>query len=111
MCQASAVASDWLTKGCHVHVDGVELAVRPDHQRGVVFRAVFSSTPEKTVDAAIKRAIRDCLSNADVRHRWIRHIEGAMTNMLSDDSALRELARGRLREFNFLRIALLRYGA
>jgi hypothetical protein len=36
VCLPSAVADDWVKKGCHIHVHGVELTVAPDHQGGVV---------------------------------------------------------------------------
>ena len=31
MWRVSAVTDDWVAKGCHIHIDWVELAVRPDH--------------------------------------------------------------------------------
>ena len=46
MCRISAVSEDWVDKGCHVHVASVELALRPDHLGGIVFRSVFSSTDD-----------------------------------------------------------------
>jgi hypothetical protein len=63
MCLASVVADDWITKGCHINVDGIELALRPDHNGGVVFRAVFSSPNTAAVNAAIRRAERDPYSD------------------------------------------------
>ncbi len=109
MCQASTVAPDWVTKGCHIHVNGVELAVHPDHKGGVVFKRVFSSSKTKAISAAMKAAIRRCLTNAAVRKQWVKHIDDAMLAMVSETGGLRELALGRLAEMHFLRIALLRY--
>lgn len=106
MCEPSAVAPDWIVKGCHIHVNGIELAVRPDHQGGVVFRSVFSSDTENAVNAAIRFAKEQCLPDPDVRSRWMRQIQRAMVFMVSERGALRRLATGRLAEIHFLRIAL-----
>ncbi len=111
MCQPSVVAPDWVVKGCHIHVNGVELAVRPDHQGGVVFRSPFSSTSDKSVEAARKIAVENCLPDPEVRNRWVRDIERAMVSMISVRGALRDLALGRLAEFHFLLIALRNYEA
>lgn len=110
MCLASVVADDWITKGCHISVNGIELALRPDHRGGVVFRAVFSSPNAATVNAAIRRAERDCLPDNFERNRWIASIERAKIHLISHRGELRELAVSRLAEFHFLGIALKRYG-
>ena len=109
MCFPSVVADDWITKGCHIHVDGIELALRPDHRGSVVFRAVFSS-PDDAVDAAIRRAERDCLPDNVERVRWIGSIQRAKAHLISHRGVLRELAVGRLAELHFLELALKRYG-
>jgi hypothetical protein len=41
MCVPSVVADDWITKGCHIRVDRIELALRPNHLGGVVFSSVW----------------------------------------------------------------------
>jgi len=56
MCQASTVTDDWVTKGCHIHVNGVELNIFTNHLGGIDFRSVFSSTHENRVKQAIKTA-------------------------------------------------------
>lgn len=111
MCVPSVVADDWISKGCHIHVDGIELAVRPDHLGGVVFRSVFSSPNDATVQTAIRRAREECLSDDDVRKRWIQSIQRAKVHLMSHSGVLRRLAVGRVAELNFLEIALRRYGA
>ena len=40
----SKLAPDWAWKGFHVHVDGIELALRPGEMGAVVIKPVFSST-------------------------------------------------------------------
>jgi hypothetical protein len=110
MCVPSVVADDWITKGCHIHVDGIELALRPDHQGDVVFSSVFSYPAEAAVEAAKRRAREECLANRDQRKRWLESVQRAMVHLVSHRGALRELAIGRLAELHFLEIALTRYG-
>jgi hypothetical protein len=111
MCVPSVVADDWITKGCHIHVDGIELAMRPNHLGGVVFASVFSSPSEAAVDAAIYRARNECLPNDDERRQWIQNIQRAKGHLISQRGVLRTLALGRVAELHFLEIALRRYGA
>ncbi len=115
MCQASVVTDDWVVKGCHIHVDGVELAVRPNHLGGVMFKEVFSSTPEDILRMAIQRAVRECLPDPAVRAKWRRTLEHAMEfvrgRAKSGDDGLSRKANGRQLEFRFLILALDRYGA
>jgi hypothetical protein len=110
MCVPSVVADDWISKGCHIHVDGIELALRPDHQGGVVFSSVFSYPAEAAVEAAKRRAREECLPNRYERKRWVDSIQRARVHLVSNRGALRELAIGRVAELNFLEIALRRYG-
>jgi hypothetical protein len=111
MCVPSVVADDWIVKGCHIHVDGIELAVRPDHRGGVVFRSVFSKPGDAAIDAAKHRAEEECLPNDDERKGWIDSIQRAKVHLMSRRGELRELAVGRVAELHFLEIALRRYGA
>src|SRR6266704_1987182 len=111
MCLPSAVADDWIIKGCHIHVTGIALALRPDHLGGVVFSSVFSSPAEALVEAAKRRAREECLPNDDERKRWIASIQRAKVHLISHRGGLRELAAGRVAELHFLEIALQRYGA
>jgi len=110
MCIASVVADDWITKGCHILVDGIELALRPDHLGGFVFSSVFSYPAEAVVEAAKRRAREECLANRDQRERWLESIQRAKVHLVSHRGALRELAVGRVAELHFLEIALTRYG-
>jgi hypothetical protein len=109
MCEPSIVADDWITKGCHIYVGGIELAVFPDHRGHIGFRPVFSSDSNAKGAAAVKLAHEQCLSDSKVRMRWISHLEGARIQMLACTSILSDLARGRMAEFNFLRVALERW--
>ena len=81
MCRPSPVSDDWVVKGCHIHVDGVELAVRPAHtptyQDGVVFKKVFRSTSNLAFQAAARKAREECLPDPMVRARWRRALEHA----------------------------------
>jgi hypothetical protein len=110
MCQASIVSDDWVTKGCHIHVDGVELMVYPDHCGGVGFRPFFSSTPKGQGEQATKAAYEKCLPDPEVRNRWIERLDAARLLMLGYSGALYSLANGRMAEFKFLRIAVERWG-
>jgi hypothetical protein len=111
MCVPSVVADDWITKGCHIHVDGIELALRPNHRGDVVFSSVFSSPAVAAVEAAIRRATEECLPDHNVREQWIDSIQRARVHLVSHRGVLRRLALGRGAELHFLEIALQRYGA
>jgi len=94
------------TKGCHIHVDGIELAVRRDNRGGIVFRSVFSWPDGSVVDAAVRRAKRDCLPDDAERGRSIKSIQRARIHLISHRGELRELAVGKLAELRFLERAL-----
>lgn len=112
MCQASKLAEDWVVKGCHIHIEEVELVLFPDHLGGVGFRAFFSKrNSAASVAHALKVAWERCLPNPDVRKGWIKMIKGAQALMGNYDGALSDLARGRMLEFKFLLIAIERWGA
>jgi|1186.fasta_scaffold761735_2 hypothetical protein len=111
MCDPSKVAEDWVVKGCHIKIEGVELAVRPDHHGGVCFQSVFKVTPKTQEAVARARTIarEECLRDLAMRKRWIRSLKQAMIYMLSVEGAFFDLARGRMAEVNFLIFALERY--
>ena len=73
ICRPSAIYDDWVLKGFHVHVEGVELAVRPGHQTGMIaIKRVFRSGSVAEVDAAKRLLIEKCLSSKMVRDRWVQ---------------------------------------
>lgn len=57
----SKIAPDWSTKGFHVHVGAVEIALRPGKDGTIVLKKVFSSTS----DSAFKDASRQMLKALD----------------------------------------------
>jgi hypothetical protein len=112
MCHPSVISDDWVTKGFHLHVEGIELAVRPGNRRGMIlFRPCFASTSRQDADAA-ERAVRDrCLANHRVRTQWCDTINRAISFLGGYDGALAELANGRKAELSFLKRALIAYKA
>lgn len=110
MWRISPISEDWVDKGCHIHIDRVELAVRPDRFGGIVFRKVFSSTTDADLDVA-SRIATDLLDDPAFRRKLRDTVERAMAHLLGVGGQKMALARGRLREFNFLLIALDRSGA
>jgi hypothetical protein len=110
MCQASKVTDDWVTKGCHIHVNGIELNVFTNHRGEIDFRGVFSSTREDRLRDAIKAAFEECLADPIVRKHWIKKLEMARVYMIGFEGKFASLARGRMLEFKFLRIAIQRWG-
>ena len=109
MCESSIISDDWVTKGCHIHIDEVELAMFDDYRGRVAFRPFFSSTPRDRGKKAVKLAYEECLPNPDVRRRWINRLEAARVFMLGYSGAMSSLANGRMAEFKFLRIAIERW--
>src|SRR5258708_4908566 len=109
MCRPSTVTDDWVVKGCHIHVDGVELAVRPAHSPtyldGFVFKKVFRSTSDDAFDAAAQKAREECLPDPIIRARWRRALERGMAFVRSFSGESASLANGR--QFEFIR--LIRY--
>ena len=101
------MADDWVVKGFHLTLDGVELAVRPTHTQtyldGFVFVSVFSSTSDAAFAAAARRARDECLTDPTVRARWRRDLERGMKYVRSfSDTALADKANGR--QYEFLRL-------
>ncbi|HEV3256902.1 MAG TPA: hypothetical protein VG013_08495 [Gemmataceae bacterium] len=109
MCWPSKVTDDWVVKGCHIHVDGVELAVRPTHaptyRDGVVFKKVFRSTSDDVFQAAARKAREECLPNPIVRARWRRALEQGIAFVRSFSGEPADKANGRQYEF----ICLIRH--
>jgi hypothetical protein len=109
MCRISVIADDWVVKGFHIHVDDVELALRPGNERGVVvIRAVFASTRDDEFREA-SRAVRGYLGNPDVRDHCCGEIDRAIGYLKGYDGELTDLAIGRQAELKFLKCALRRY--
>jgi hypothetical protein len=106
MCRPSTVTDDWVVKGCHIHVDGIELAVRPAHSPnyldGFVFRRVFSSTSGDAFQAAARKARETCLPDPIVRARWRRSLKQGIDFVRSFTGEPAEKANGR--QYEFLRL-------
>jgi hypothetical protein len=109
MCEPSKVTDDWVIKGCHIHVNGIELNVYTDHLARIDFRPVFSSTSPDDLRAAVKAAYEDCLADGAVRQRWMTRLDMARIFMLNYRGRLYPKANGRMLEFKFLRIAIARW--
>lgn len=114
MCRPSTVTDDWVVKGCHIHVDGVELGVRPSHSvdylDGVVFKKIFRSTTDGAFRAAAKKAREKCLTDAAVRERWRRSLDAAVRFMREFRGEPASKANGRQYEFVRLLCHLDAYG-
>jgi hypothetical protein len=114
MCRPSTVTDDWVVKGCHIHVDGVELAVRPAHSPtyldGVVFKKAFRSTPDDVFRAAVRKAREECLPAATVRARWRRALERGRVYVRDFTGEPAAKANGRQFEFVLLIRHLVAYG-
>lgn len=106
----SPVSEDWVKKGFHIHYGRVEIVMVPDHQGGIDFKKFFSATPDSDVEPVRKLALRD-LGDAQWRRRLRRTVDQAMRYFKGYEGELQPLARGRLREFRFLAIALDRWEA
>jgi hypothetical protein len=109
MCEISTIADDWIVKGLHMHVEKVEIAVRPDHKGGITYRRVFAATSEDEFGRAIA-AIDLHLQDRKNRARLYRDVQRARDYVIQNTTALRELAVGRAAEFAFLMGALRKMG-
>ena len=108
MCRISPVNDDWVIKGCHVHVGGVELVLRPDHLGGIVFRSPFSSALQWELDAAA-RLVTGMLDDPIWRGKLTETVERAMSHLMGVRGDLYDVARGRLGELRMLVCALERW--
>jgi hypothetical protein len=108
VCRISTVSDDWAAKGCHVHVGNVEVSLHPDHLGGIVFDTPFSTTPGRDLRAAIAR-VKDALNDSRFRSQLGAAIRRAMAYMPGVVGYWSVKARGRLREFKFLLLALERW--
>jgi hypothetical protein len=94
---------DWVVKGCHIRVDGIELAVRPTHtfayRDGVVFKKVFRSTADVLFQAAARKAREECLPDPAVPARWRRALVRGMAFVRSFSGEPAGMANGRQYEF------------
>ena len=110
LCRASVIADDWVVKGFHIEIDGIELAMRPAHQTGVIaLRSVFSSVSSDNLNAAANKLIRQCLENPGVRDRWCDVIDKAIGYLRGYYGEVSDLAIGRQAELIFLRHAIRKY--
>lgn len=110
MCEPSKITDDWVTKGCHIHVNGVELNIYTNHIGEIAFRPVFSSIRRALVEQAMKTAYEECLPDPATRARWIQRLKMATIFMLDYSGELHGLANGRMLEFRFIQIAINRWG-
>src|SRR5579864_4494779 len=79
ICRPSPIANDWVQKGFHIQVSGIELKVWPGHRNGmVVLKAVFPSDSRTDVDAAKRVVEQRCLSSQMVRDSWVQTLARAM---------------------------------
>jgi len=100
------IAADYVTKGVHIHVRGVELKVLPGAAGKILFKPVFSSQ-EKIAGPAIReaeRALQDPAFRAKLLDTAKRATEYLGKNELPGAAA-------KSGETNFLRIALEKMGS
>ncbi len=109
MVRISSISEDWVGKGCHIHVDSIELSVLPDHRGGIVFKKVFSSTSDMDCDVAIRIATQ-ILQDANWRRKLRGTLARAMEYLLGVRGQKMSKARGKLLELKFLIVALDRLG-
>ena len=106
MCRPSSVTDDWVVKGCHIHVDGIELAVRPTYsptyRDGLVFKKVFRSTSDDAFQAAARKAREECLTDANVRASWRRALKRGIDFVREFSGEPADKANGRQYEFTLL---------
>ncbi len=105
MWRISVISDDWVDKGCHIHIRHVELSVHPDHLGGIVFRRVFSSTLDADYHRANQIAL-DLLGDGEFVRKLATDVRRAMNFLQGITGYKRSLALGRLREFNFILVAL-----
>jgi hypothetical protein len=104
--QVSKIAPDWATKGFHVHVDGVELALRPGQGGSIVIKPVFNSTPTSAFNAAAGK-MQNEMGDLTVRQHLYREAIRARDYLRRLKT---EQATAKAGELNFLIHALEKLG-
>lgn len=107
MCRISPISDDWVTKGFPIHVNEIELVMRPDHQGGIIFKRWFARDAERDAHPAIKIAT-GLLADEAWRDRFRDVLIKAQGFVVNERGAMQSLANGRALEFKFLIIALNR---
>jgi hypothetical protein len=105
----STVGRDWIQKGFHVKVDGIELRLITTSEGKIAFTPFFSADSGPAGQAAIKKA-EFALGDPKFRKQLYDAAERARQYLgeYPLGEALSELARGRSGEMNFIMAALLR---
>ncbi len=103
----SVVAADWITKGCHLHIAGVEIGMKPDHRGGIVFKRVFTTDDMAEIRQAIAVA-NELLRDQAFRRKAREVVERALVYLRGESGLLRKLAEGRQLEMRMLIHALNR---
>ena len=109
-CRISKVGNDWAMKDCHVHIGRLEISIHPDHLGGVVFDRPFEIGSDQDYEAA-RNVVEACLREASFRAELRSAIERAMQHMQSISGYWSRKARGRMKEFKFLLLAIERMEA
>lgn len=110
MFEISTIADDYVVKGLHVRLQGIELAVHPDHRGTIYFGRVFASTPEADADAAIREALELLRKEPRAKQKLYDAAFRAREFLQGYTGALADLANGRAAEMTFLMHALKRLG-
>ena len=102
----SEFANDWQTKGFHLKIDGVEIAMRPGQNGTIVFKQVFSSTSSRTAQQSINKAYQ-LLQDPVVRQQFYERAINARDYLAKFGT---DAATSKAREINFLIKALEKLG-
>jgi hypothetical protein len=109
MCQISKISIDWVRKGFHLHVHGIEVVMRPDHEGGIVFKKWFRSDSDQDAHPAIKRA-KELLHDIERRRVFYREARHARDFLSHVTGKMGRNAQGKCVELTFLLAALRKLG-
>jgi hypothetical protein len=104
--KVSKIAPDWAIKGFHVHIDGVELALRPGYGGSIVIKRFFGSTPAAAFHAAAAK-MQNALGDLAARQHLYREAIRARDYLRSLG---RQQAADKAGELSFLIHALEKLG-
>jgi len=110
MIRISPIAEDWVVKGFHLHVNSVEIVMRPAANGDIIFKPFFSSTFDTEADEAVRQA-EELLEDVDWRRRLYSQALKARDYLkTSVPGALSQRAKGVSGEMHFLMVALKKLG-
>lgn len=110
--EISKISPDWASKGAHVKIHGIEIALKPDHKGGIALKSVFSKDSNTRKFSHAVKKLENSLKKTKNRKIIHKEVVKAIDYLKGMDRKTREgkLAEKKMAELHFLRVALEKKG-